>query len=198
IGGTILNICIVVSCLGTLNGLMVASTRGMYALAARNEGPAPETFAQIDKKTNVATNSSIWGLLICAAWLLYFYGANLADGGWFGIFNFDSSELPIVTIYALYIPMFILWMKKEKELSPLKRFVLPSIATIACAFMVFAAVYAHGITPYRVAKEAGEFSLPVLFYLIVFAVIMLIGFFFSPFFKEKIKKNKKEESGNEE
>jgi len=193
IGGTILNICIVVSCLGTLNGLMVASTRGMYALAARNEGPAPETFAQIDKKTNVATNSSIWGLLVCAAWLLYFYGANLADGGWFGIFNFDSSELPIVTIYALYIPMFILWMKKEKELSPLKRFVLPSIATIACAFMVFAAVYAHGITPYRVAKEAGEFSLPVLFYLIVFAVIMLIGFFFSPFFKEKIKKNKKEE-----
>ncbi len=197
IGGTILNICIVVSCLGTLNGLMVAATRGMYALAARNEGPAPETFAQIDKKTNVATNSSIWGLLICAAWLVYFYGANLADGGWFGMFNFDSSELPIVTIYALYIPMFILWMKKEKELSPLKRFVLPSIATIACAFMVFAAVYAHGITPYRTAQEAGEFSFPVLFYLIVFAVIMLIGFFFSPFFQSKIKKNKAENTETE-
>lgn len=192
VGGVLLNICIVVSCLGTLNGLMVASTRGMYALAARNEGPAPETFAQIDKKTNVATNSSIWGLLICAAWLLYFYGANLADGGWFGMFNFDSSELPIVTIYALYIPMFILWMVKEKELSPLKRFVLPSIATVACAFMVFAAIYAHGITPYRTAKAAGTFSFPVLFYLIVFAVIMLVGFFFSPFFQSKIKKNKKD------
>lgn len=190
VGGTLLNICIVVSCLGTLNGLMAAVTRGMYAIAARNEGPAPETFGQIDKKTNVATNSSVWGLLICSAWLVYFYGANLTDGGWFGLFNFDSSELPIVTIYALYIPMFILWMKNEKELSPLKRFVLPSIATVACAFMVFAAVYAHGITPYRTAKEAGSFSFPVLFYLIVFAVIMLIGFFFSPFFKEKIKKNK--------
>jgi len=194
IGGTILNICIVVSCLGTLNGLMVASTRGMYALAARNEGPAPETFAQIDKKTNVATNSSIWGLLVCAAWLVYFYGANLSDGGWFGLFNFDSSELPIITIYALYIPMFILWMVKEKELSPLKRFVLPSVATVACAFMVFAAIYAHGITPYRTAKAVGEFSFPVLFYLIVFAVIMLIGFFFSPFFQSKIKKNKKNEN----
>ena len=190
VGGVLLNICIVVSCLGTLNGLLVAVTRGMYSIAARNEGPAPDTFAQIDKKTNVATNSSVWGLLICSAWLVYFYGANLTDGGWFGLFNFDSSELPIVTIYALYIPMFILWMKNEKELSPLKRFVLPSIATVACAFMVFAAVYAHGITPYRTAKEAGSFSFPVLFYLIVFAVIMLIGFFFSPFFKEKIKKNK--------
>ena len=42
-------------------------------------------------------------------------------------------------------------------------------------FMIFAAVYAHGITPYLAAKEAGKFSLPVLFYLIVFAVIMFIG-----------------------
>jgi len=201
VGGVLLNICIVVSCLGTLNGLMVAVTRGMYSLAARNEGPAPETFGQIDKKTNVATNSSIWGLLVSAAWLIYFYGANLSDGGWFGMFNFDSSELPIVTIYALYIPMFILWMVKEKELSPLKRFVLPSIATVACAFMVFAAIYAHGITPYRTAKAAGTFSFPVLFYLIVFAVIMLVGFFFSPFFQSKIKKNKApetEETNDEE
>lgn len=197
IGGTLLNICIVVSCLGTLNGLMVAVTRGMYAIAARNEGPAPEAFSQIDHRTNVATNSSTWGLLICSAWLLYFYGANLTDG-WFGLFNFDSSELPVVTIYALYIPMFILWMKKEKELSPFKRFVIPSIATIACGFMIFAAIYAHGITPYLAAKEEGRFSFPVLFYLIVFAVIMLVAFFFSPFFKEKIKKNQKDESSDKE
>ena len=201
IGGTILNICIVISCLGTLNGLMVASTRGMYALAARKQGPAHETFGQIDKKTNVASNSSIWGLLICAAWLLYFYGANLTDGGWFGLFNFDSSELPIITIYALYIPMFILWMVKEKGMNPLKRFVLPSIATIACAFMVFAAIYAHGITPYLNAKAEGKFSFPVLFYLIVFGVIMFIGFFFSPFFRSLIKKDKApetEETNDEE
>ncbi len=197
IGGALLNICIVISCLGTLNGLTVAVTRGMYSLAARNEGPAPEMFAQIDHKTNVTTNSSIWGLLISAIWLVYFYGANLTEG-WFGVFNFDSSELPIVTIYALYIPMFILWMIKEKEMNPLKRFVLPSIATLACSFTVFAAIYAHGITPYRTAQAAGKFAFPVLFYLIVFGVIMLIGFFFSPFFKEKIKKKQKEETNDEE
>ena len=192
VGGVLLNVCIVVSCLGTLNGLMLAVTRGMYAIAARNEGPAPEAFSQIDQRTNVATNSSVWGLLITAAWLLYYFGANLG-GGWFGLFDFDSSELPVVTIYALYIPMFILWMVKEKEMSPLKRFVIPSIATVACAFMVFAAIYAHGITPYLAAKEAGTFAFPVLFYLIVFSAFMLIAFFFSPFFKEKIKKNKKNE-----
>jgi len=174
VGGTFLNICIVVSCLGTLNGLMMAETRGMYAIAARDEGPKKETFIQIDKQTNMTGNSAVWGLFISAAWLLYFYGANLTNG-WFGYFNFDSSELPIITIYAMYIPIFVAWMKKEKHLGTFKRFVLPLIAIVACGFMIFAAIYAHGITPYLVAKEAGQFSFPVLFYLIVYAVIMGIG-----------------------
>ncbi len=174
VGGILLNICIVISCLGTLNGLMVATTRGMYAIAARNEGPDPEFFSQIDKKSNMVTNSSIWGIFVSACWLIYFYGANLSSG-WFGLFNFDSSELPIVTIYAMYIPMFIIWMKKEKDMGVFKRFILPIVSTIACLFMIFAAVYAHGVTPYLNAQEDGKFSCPVLFYLIVFAVIMLLG-----------------------
>ena len=176
VGGTVLNICIVISCLGTLNGLMVGATRGMYAISSRNEGPRPEMFNEVDKSTNMVTNSSIWGLFVCSLWLVYFYGAKLSSG-WFGYFNFDSSELPIVTIYALYIPIFIVWMVKEKDLGFVKRFLLPILSLAACAFMVFAAVYAHGITPYLAAKEAGEFSFPVLFYLIIFAVIMLAGAF---------------------
>ncbi len=186
IGGTILNICIVVSCLGTLNGLMVGATRGMYAIACREQGPKPEMFSQIDNSTNMVTNSSVWGLFVCSAWLIFFYGANLTDGGWFGYFNFDSSELPIVTIYALYIPIFIIWMIREKELGFVKRFLIPSVATLACLFMVFAAVYAHGITPYIQAKKDGGFSFPVLFYIIIFAVVMIIGACFK---KSKAKKD---------
>ncbi len=174
VGGSFLNVCIVISCLGTLNGLMVGATRGMYAIAARGEGPRPELFGQIDKATNMTTNSAIWGVFVCAAWLVYFYGANLTSG-WFGVFNFDSSELPIITIYAMYIPIFIVWMKKEKDLGVFKRFVLPIASLIACLFMMFAALYAHGITPYLKAKANDSFSFPVLFYLIVYAVIMGIG-----------------------
>ena len=177
VGGALLNVCIVVSCLGTLNGLMVGVTRGMYAIAVRGEGPRPEMFSVVDKHTNMTSNSAIWGLFVSALWLVYFYGANLGSG-WFGLFNFDSSELPIVTIYAMYIPIFIAWMIKEKDLGVFKRFVLPIVSILSCAFMIFAAVYAHGITPYLSAKEAGEFSFPVLFYLIVFALFMGIGTIF--------------------
>ncbi len=190
VGGTLLNICIVVSCLGTLNGLMVASTRGMYSMAVRGEGPAPKTFSQIDGASNMTTNSSVWGLLMCSVWLVYFFGANLSpDGGWFGLFNFDSSELPIVTIYAFYIPMIVMWIIKQKDEKPFRRFVIPLLSVLGCAFMIFAAVYAHGVTPYQAAKEAGKFSFPVLFYILIFAVIMCIGFFFSPKFKQLIKKD---------
>ena len=69
----------------------------------------------------------------------------------------------------------MLFMKKEKSLPAIKRFVLPTLGVIGSAFMVFAAIYSHGYTPYIVAKAEGNFSCPVLFYLIVFAVIMAIG-----------------------
>ncbi|MBR0349854.1 MAG: APC family permease [Clostridia bacterium] len=183
IGGNALNAMIVVSCLGTLNGLMVASTRSLYALSARNQGPNVKMFKEVSSTTNMPTNAAVMGLLICAAWLFYFYGANLwgnpeTGKPLFGIFSFDSSELPIVTIYALYIPIFFMFMVKHGKENIFKNVIMPLVGIIASGFMVFAAVYAHGITKYQAAKEVGEFSFPVLFYLIVFAVIMIIGLFF--------------------
>ena len=160
-GGTVLFVFVVISCLGTLNGLMMGCARGLYSLAARDLGPAPQVFKGIEKSTNMPVNSSIIGLLLCGMWLLYFFGANLVPVSWFGPFSFDSSELPIVTLYAMYIPIFIIMMSKEQHLSFFKRYLMPFLAICACIFMVIAACYAHGMA--------------VIFYLIIFAVIMALG-----------------------
>lgn len=173
IAGTLLTAFIVISCLGTLNGLMLGCTRGMYSIAARNLGPKPNVFRQIDKKTNMPPNSSILGLLLSAIWLFFFYGANLTETPLFGKFSFDSSELPIITIYALYIPIFIVYMAKAKDFNAFKRIIMPIIATISSLFMVYAAYYAHGEK--------------VWYYLIIFAVIMIIGAFFMNEKKEAIE-----------
>ena len=178
VGGTLIGVCIAISCLGTLNGLMLSQTRGMYSVAANGRGPKPAMFAEVSKTTNMPSNSSIIGLLICAAWLLYFFIANLYSKNFLGVFSFDSSELPIITIYAFYIPMFILYIKKNHKEGFLRHVFLPILAIISCAFMVFAALYSHGYSPYMTAKANGTFSCPVLFYLIVFAVFMVIGVFF--------------------
>lgn len=169
--GTILKVFIVISCLGTLNGLMLACTRCLYSLSTRKMGPKPEMFEQIDNSTNMPTNSAIFALLVCALWFTYFYGANLAPKLWFGVFSFDSSELPIVTIYTMYIPIFIMLIKKDrKEFGVFKGIVLPTLSIISCAFMTIAAIYAH--------KSS------VIYYLIIYVIIMLVGILFL------LKKNK--------
>ena len=170
IGGTLLFVFIVISCLGTLNGLMAASTRGLYSIASRGNGPRPDILKQVDPVVNMPVNSAIMGALLVAFWLLYFYGANLTEG-WFGPFCFDSSELPVITIYAMYIPIFFMIMKKEKDWSAFNRFVMPGLAICGCIVMVIAAVFAH--------------RMAVVFYLVVYAVCLLIAFAF-----DKTKNNK--------
>lgn len=171
-GGTLLFVVVVISCLGTLNGLMLACTRGFYAMAARNEGPMPHIFNAVDKVTNMPTNSSAMGVLMAAIWLTYFYGANLTES-WFGLFCFDSSELPIITIYAMYIPIFLLQMKKGKDLGTFNRYVAPILGIVASVFMVVAAVVSLG--------EA------IIYYLILFAVVMCIGFALKNYGHQKTK-----------
>ena len=117
--GVGLFVLVVVSCLGTLNGLMLAATRSLYS------------------------------------------------EGWFGPFCFDSSELPIITLYALYIPMFLNVMRREKELNAFHRYVMPVLSIVCCIFFCVAAVVSHGKA--------------VLYYLIVFAVIMALAI---PFYRQ--------------
>ena len=165
--GNILNLFIAISCIGTMNGLMLGCVRGLYSIAVRGRGPAPHVFSQIDKETNMPHNSAIVGLLLCGFWGLYFFLANLA-GTWSGPFVFDSSELPIITIYMLYLPIFVMWIKKATDESAMRRYVLPLLAICGSLFMIYASIMGHGIACF--------------WYLIVFAEVMAVGFAFS---KEK-------------
>ncbi len=154
---------IVISCLGTLNGLMLGCCRGIYSLSARDEGISPETFRQIDKVTNMPHNSAAFALLTCALWFVYFIlmGLGLFDFGTISKYGFDSSELPIITIYPMYIPILVVMMLKEKDLHPFKRFVLPIISIVGIAVIVAASILKHGMAN--------------IWYLIVYAVIMGAG-----------------------
>jgi APA family basic amino acid/polyamine antiporter len=163
LGGALIFVFVIISCLGTLNGLTMGCSRGMYALAVRGRGPKPDAFRQVDPATNMPANSAVFGLLLSSAWLVYFYGANLT-APWFGVFNFDTSELPIITLYGGYIPIFIMLMTKERSLGVFKRFVLPVLAILSCVFMVVAACFAH--------------RMAAVYYLIVFTVLMMLGAFF--------------------
>lgn len=179
VAGTILTVFIVISCLGTLNGLMLGCTRGMYSLAIRNEGVAPEIMNQVDKRTNMPTNSSIVGLLLTAVWFLYFYATQLQTNTapWFGAVKFDPTELPIIATYLIYIPIFITIMVKEKELGVFKRFIAPGLSVCGSCVMVYACIESHGVNN--------------LWFALVFAVIIAIGIFVSRKSLKKLGKKAK-------
>ncbi len=160
VGGSLLVVFVVISCLGTLNGLMLGCTRGIYSLALRDLGPKPKVFKQVDPATKMPSNSSVLALLLTCAYLFLWYG-NFA--GWWGLF-LDVSELPIVTMYALYIPIFIWMIKNIKDASVFSRIVVPALAIVGSLFMIYAAFVSHGSS--------------VFVYLVMFAIIMAIGLAF--------------------
>ena len=168
--GSIIYVFIVISCLGTTNGLMMGSIRGAYSMAARGRGIAPKALSQVDPHSNAPTNSALVGLLVCTLWYFYWQICFIqgAELGIPALINWEPDELPIITLYGSYIPMFICMMIKHKEFNKFQRFVMPMLGIIACIFMVYCAVVAYGIQ--------------CVYYLIVFAVIMLIG---ALFMKEK-------------
>lgn len=172
---SVINILIIISCLGTLNGLMLGGCRGIYALSARGKGFSPETYSQVDKKTNMPHNSAIFSLMMCAVWFVYFIflSAGQFPLGKVNEFAFDSSELPIITLYAMYIPILISMMIKEKGLNFFKRFVLPILSIAGIGMIIYASIDKH---------KMGN-----VWYLIVFGIIMLIGFIVDLVNKKKSK-----------
>ncbi|MBR3396137.1 MAG: hypothetical protein IKG76_10195, partial [Firmicutes bacterium] len=105
-----------------------------------------------------------WGCYFVMASLLETWGSVKAFAGtpFESVpFSFDASELPIITIYAMYIPIFINWMRKAKDESTVRRFVIPVLAIAGSLFMVYASIVGHGMENF--------------WYLIVFAAVMLVG-----------------------
>lgn len=178
--GTIIMVFVIISCLGTMNGVMLGCCRGMYSLSARNEGPLPKVFSQIDKKTNMPHNSAIIALVFSAIWLLqwqlFFFDNVMGANSIPSFLCWEADEICIITLYAFYVPIFIAMMVKCKDLNPFKRFVMPILATLCCIFMCYCA--------YDTYKANGQ----IWSYLVTFAVIMIIGFFFSKDFKKLLEK----------
>ncbi|MBQ9979891.1 MAG: APC family permease [Oscillospiraceae bacterium] len=166
--GTIVYVFVTISCLGTMNGLIMGSSRGLYAVSCRGMGPKPEFFGDVDKQNNFAIKSAIFGMLCGGFWygwtaILWMHGPDFMGG----IHNFiwigwEPDEISIVNLYAMYIPMFVALMVKSKEFGPVKRFVLPILGIICCVFMVYSCCVGKGY------KQ-------VIGYIIFFVIVMFIG-----------------------
>jgi len=149
----------IISGLGILNACCLGMSRAMYSLGRRGLGPMPKRMAELDETTNVPNNSMVLAVGVSFLWLFVIF-ANV--NGWFGNFNFSLPDFYNFSFFALLVPIFLCFMVKVKDLHPVKRFLLPLIATGGAGFM---------FTTYWVGS-----TIHAIVYTSVFVVLALIGF----------------------
>lgn len=102
-GAKIVIIFVVISIMGTVNGLIMGITRKPYSLAIRGMFPYHKSLSKIDKKTGIPMQSSILAFLISVAWL----GAHYITQKFSLLPNSDISEISITINYVLYILLYV-------------------------------------------------------------------------------------------
>ena len=73
----------------------------------------------------------------------------------------EADEICIITLYAMYIPIFISVMLKQKEFNFFYRFIIPILSLISSLFMCYSCYISYGVQTF--------------YYLIVYGIVMLIG-----------------------
>ena len=169
----------IISCLGTANGMILCSMRSFYSLAIRGLGPYPEAISDIDRSTGMPLKSCILSLFLMGFWLfqtstLFFQGPLVFNGTgnpeW--LLAWEADEICIITLYALYIPLFIYVILKKKNYTFIQRYVLPILAALSSLFMCYCCYMSYG------TKQ-------VIYYLIFFAILMSIGMYYMNSSKRK-------------
>ena len=146
-----------------MNGVTIGNCRGLYSIASRGQGPAPKKLSKLHDKWNMPVVAALITFGIAFLWMLQWEFC-FKRGLLSKVISFENDELPIITLYAMYIPIFVSMMIKCKDLHPIKRFVFPALSTLSCLFMIFCAFYAY--------KEEA------IYYLLIFSLIMIIGLMF--------------------
>lgn len=161
VGAKIVLTFVVVSVLGTLNGLILGTIRLPYSLALRNMFPMSDKLRNINPKSNISKNSAIVALIIAMAWYIVHYFTmkfNLLPGS-------DVSEIAIITNYLCFIALYVAVIKLTKKgliKSKFFGYICPVLAIIG-SLIIF----------------SGAFLNPIMFAYIAFsAIVMIIAYIY--------------------
>lgn len=164
---------IMISCLGTVNGVTISCCRGMYTMATRGQGIAPKKVIKLGKNQSVSLLSCLYGygciLLMLVVWYLAMHNVWL-----FGHLG-CMDEIVCAIIYAVYITMYLYIMKNFKDCNVFQRYIMPILATIGSIFFVLC-----GTGLYQLIATGSTASLIDFFvFMGLFALLMLPSIFFT-------------------
>lgn len=172
VGGAIFTFFIMISCLGTVNGVSISCCRGMYTMSCRGQGIMPEKFSKLGKNQSVSFLSCVYGfacmVLMLGVWYLAMHGV------WLFKYLGGMDEIVCAIIYGLYITMYVYIMINFKDCNVFTRFVMPILAIIGALFFVIC-----GTGLYQFIASGSVESLKAFgVFMILFVILMVPSIFF--------------------
>ncbi|HCT62872.1 MAG TPA: amino acid permease [Erysipelotrichaceae bacterium] len=169
IGYRIVLLAIVISVLGTANGLILAYIRLPYALGVRNEIIGAKHFAKVDEKTDVPMFAGLFTFIVSLVWLFLHFAATVGviHLNWTLFTGINVDEIAIILIYLFLVLIFMGIIKEfihGKITSKLEGLIFPLLAI----FGALTAIYGGFLNP------------SVAIYLIISIVAILSGLLVRP------------------
>ena len=138
-GSKIVLVFVIISIIGTVNGLIMGIIRLPYSLAIRGMFPKSEVIANVDEKTKMPINSTVVSFIISVSWLAVHYFTTKT-----GLLpNSDISEISITMSYVLYALLYVkvlqLGIKKEIK-SIIRGIINPILALCGSAIILLGSI----------------------------------------------------------
>ena len=148
-GAILMQLFIIISVLGTSNGLLLATIRVPYQFSNLEKSKKFLNLNKVDEKTKMPVNSAIFGTLCIVFYLVIYYLTN--TNSFFTVKNFDLSAIPIIFIYlvngSLFLGLFQLFRKKVFSRNSFFKKVITVIAVLGNTVVLFGTATApNGIT----------------------------------------------------
>lgn len=160
-GAKLVLIFIVISVLGTLNGLALAYIRMPYTLASNNMFPFKKVLCKSqDENTNFSVASGVLSLVIMLMWTIFNYVVKKLD------VSADISEVSICLSYLTYIILYftVIRMAKRGEVQGIWKGYINPIFAIIGSIIIFSGTLTNPLF---------EVSM------VIFCGIMIVGYFYS-------------------
>lgn len=135
-GAKIVLIFVIISIMGTINGLTLGMIRLPHSLSVRNMFPKSKVINKIDEKLLMPINSAIVAFIIAIVWYIAHYLTTK-----FGLLpNSDISEISITMSYTMYILLYVkvIQLGRQGKISGIWNTIInPVLAIIGSLIILF-------------------------------------------------------------
>lgn len=169
-GAKIVLVFVVISVLGTVNGLTMGLIRMPYSLAERNTFPQSNIVKKISEKYDVPMTSAVISFFIVLAWYVIHYIVTK-----FGLLQgADVSEIAIVVNYLCFIGIYIAVMKlyKKGEIKSRIHGIFNPIMAIIGSFIIFAG------SALIISEEGISLNLKSITFMAISFTILISSYFY--------------------